>query len=312
MGVDIVTQSANAERLNRITEEHKTVLIPQRADDFLNGNSLPTAPSAKPPSITNKQSFSSQHLLPIFKTSWNSNKLKESHQILAQICKLGGTVHARQLLDEMPKQKINLPPKKREAYEKVRELHTAIREAGYVPDTRFVLHDIDEEAKEKSLMYHSERLAIAYGLIGTPPGTTLRIMKNLRICGDCHNAVKIMSKVVEREIIVRDNKRFHHFRDGLCIEIGFNASIDIGIDVGHRGVDLIGVDIDGCVSFVGNDENFVHVIEEKLFCADTVLFRGESECAKSPGTQWVPSHSTQRPGDVARSDSPLDGYCVRT
>lgn len=106
--------------------------------------------------------------------------------------------------------------KKREAYEKVRELHVKIREVGYVPDTRFVLHDIEEEAKEEALMYHSERLAIAFGLITTPPGTTLRIMKNLRICGDCHNAVKIMSSVVQREIVVRDNKRFHHFRDGVC------------------------------------------------------------------------------------------------
>lgn len=91
-----------------------------------------------------------------------------------------------------------------------------MREAGYVPDTRYVLHDIDEEAKEKALQYHSERLAIAYGLISTPPRTPLRIMKNLRICGDCHNAIKIMSKIVGRELIVRDNKRFHHFRDGKC------------------------------------------------------------------------------------------------
>ncbi|CAI0628389.1 unnamed protein product [Linum tenue] len=91
-----------------------------------------------------------------------------------------------------------------------------MKEAGYVPDTRYVLHDIDEEAKERALMYHSERLAIAYGLISTPARQTLRIMKNLRICGDCHNAIKIMSRIVGRELIVRDNKRFHHFRDGKC------------------------------------------------------------------------------------------------
>ncbi|KAI4377780.1 hypothetical protein MLD38_015358 [Melastoma candidum] len=90
------------------------------------------------------------------------------------------------------------------------------QEAGYVPDTRYVLHDIDEEAKVQALQYHSERLAIAYGLISTPPRTTLRIMKNLRICGDCHNAIKVMSRIVGRELIVRDNKRFHHFRDGKC------------------------------------------------------------------------------------------------
>ncbi|CAL4927530.1 unnamed protein product [Urochloa decumbens] len=106
--------------------------------------------------------------------------------------------------------------KRREAYEKVVELHEQIRAAGYVPDTRHVLHDVDEGAKARALMYHSERLAIAFGLVSTPPGTPLRVMKNLRICGDCHNAVKLIAKVTAREIVVRDNKRFHHFKDGVC------------------------------------------------------------------------------------------------
>lgn len=91
-----------------------------------------------------------------------------------------------------------------------------LKESSYVPDTRYVLHDIDQEAKEQALLYHSERLAIAYGLISTPARTPLRIIKNLRVCGDCHNAIKIMSRIVGRELIVRDNKRFHHFKDGKC------------------------------------------------------------------------------------------------
>ncbi|CAM0953294.1 unnamed protein product [Alopecurus aequalis] len=91
-----------------------------------------------------------------------------------------------------------------------------VNEQRYVPDTRYVLHDIDQEAKEQALLYHSERLAIAYGLISTPARTPLRIIKNLRICGDCHNAIKIMSRIVGRELIVRDNKRFHHFKEGKC------------------------------------------------------------------------------------------------
>ncbi|KAM7259359.1 hypothetical protein ACFE04_015100 [Oxalis oulophora] len=105
---------------------------------------------------------------------------------------------------------------KEEGNENLKGLNGQLRAAGYVPDTRYVLHDIDEKAKEKALLYHSERLAIAYGLISTPARTPLRIFKNLRICGDCHNAIKIMSKIVGRELIVRDNKRFHHFRDGSC------------------------------------------------------------------------------------------------
>lgn len=99
---------------------------------------------------------------------------------------------------------------------KLKSLGKEVREAGYVPETKYVLHDIDEEAKERALMHHSERLAIAFGLINTPPGTTIRVMKNLRICGDCHNFIKVLSSIEGREFIVRDNKRFHHFRDGSC------------------------------------------------------------------------------------------------
>ncbi|KAH6806612.1 hypothetical protein C2S51_031443 [Perilla frutescens var. frutescens] len=102
------------------------------------------------------------------------------------------------------------------AHGKLISLSKKAKEAGYVPDTRYVLHDIGHEAKERALLYHSERLAIAHGLISTPPGTTLRIIKNLRICGDCHNFIKILSSFEKREFIVRDNKRFHHFKDGEC------------------------------------------------------------------------------------------------
>lgn len=101
-------------------------------------------------------------------------------------------------------------------YKDDEKLREAMKQQAYVPDTRYVLHDIDQEAKEQALLYHSERLAIAYGLISTPARTPLRIIKNLRICGDCHNAIKIMSRIVGRELIVRDNKRFHHFKDGKC------------------------------------------------------------------------------------------------
>ncbi|KAI4318249.1 hypothetical protein L6164_026038 [Bauhinia variegata] len=99
--------------------------------------------------------------------------------------------------------------------EKLKAL-SGMKEASYVPDTRYVLHDIDQEAKEKALLYHSERLAIACGPISTPSRTPLRIIKNLRVSRDCHNAIKIMSRIVGRELIVRDNKRFHHFKDSNC------------------------------------------------------------------------------------------------
>ncbi|OVA12947.1 Pentatricopeptide repeat [Macleaya cordata] len=109
-----------------------------------------------------------------------------------------------------------LHPQKDEIYKKIAELWKEIKKMGFVPDTEAVLHDLDEELKEEILSHHSEKLAIAFGLISTPEKTTLRIMKNLRVCNDCHSAIKFISKVVGREIVVRDVTRFHHFKDGLC------------------------------------------------------------------------------------------------
>ncbi|XP_043724120.1 pentatricopeptide repeat-containing protein At3g62890-like [Telopea speciosissima] len=107
-------------------------------------------------------------------------------------------------------------PRSKEIYEKLDELAMQLKLAGYVPETDSVLHDICEEEKENALNVHSEKLAIAFGLISTAPGMTLRVIKNLRVCKDCHSATKLISKIVSREIIVRDRIRFHHFRDGMC------------------------------------------------------------------------------------------------
>eukprot|EP01018_Ginkgo_biloba_P003188 Gb_16072 [translate_table: standard] len=107
-------------------------------------------------------------------------------------------------------------PQTEKIYAKLENLSRQMKAAGYVPDTRFVLHDVEEVQKEKLLRYHSEKLAIAFGLINTQPGTTIRIIKNLRVCGDCHSATKFISKIVQQEIIVRDAYRYHHFKDGWC------------------------------------------------------------------------------------------------
>lgn len=107
-------------------------------------------------------------------------------------------------------------PQKDEIYKMMDKIWKDIKKMGFVPDTESVLHDLEEEVKDKLLRYHSEKLAIAFGLISTPENTTLRIMKNLRVCNDCHTAIKFISKLVGREIIVRDVTRFHHFKDGFC------------------------------------------------------------------------------------------------
>ncbi|QCD80659.1 structure-specific endonuclease subunit SLX1 [Vigna unguiculata] len=101
-------------------------------------------------------------------------------------------------------------------YRMLDEVDKLLEESGFVPDTSEVLYDMDEEWKEGALSQHSEKLAIAFGLISTKPGTTIRIVKNLRVCRNCHSATKLISKIFKREIIARDRNRFHHFKDGLC------------------------------------------------------------------------------------------------
>ncbi|CAE6099062.1 unnamed protein product [Arabidopsis arenosa] len=89
--------------------------------------------------------------------------------------------------------------------------------AGYVPDRNAVLLDMDDEEKDKRLWVHSERLALAYGLVRMPSSRNrILIMKNLRICSDCHSAMKVISSIVQRDLVIRDMNRFHHFHAGVC------------------------------------------------------------------------------------------------
>lgn len=107
-------------------------------------------------------------------------------------------------------------PEAKEIYAKVEEMIAKIKDFGYVTDDEGMVYDAGEEERENRLHYHSEKLAIAFGLIKTKPGETIRVTKNLRVCKDCHEASKLISEAYDREIIVRDRNRFHHFRDGVC------------------------------------------------------------------------------------------------
>ncbi|GMN62853.1 hypothetical protein TIFTF001_031933 [Ficus carica] len=107
-------------------------------------------------------------------------------------------------------------PMKDEIFNLLKELDADMRRRGYVPDTSSVLHDMEHQEKERQLFWHSERLAVAYGLLKAIPGTVLRIVKNLRVCGDCHTVLKLISSIVKREIVVRDANRYHHFKEGKC------------------------------------------------------------------------------------------------
>lgn len=77
-------------------------------------------------------------------------------------------------------------------------------------------HDRRNSEFVSSMGVHSERLAIAFALLNSGVGTEILVTKNLRVCGDCHLFIKLVSKIVDRQFVVRDATRFHHFRNGVC------------------------------------------------------------------------------------------------
>lgn len=107
----------------------------------------------------------------------------------------------------------------KEIYDFWEEMSEKMKQAGYVPSASPALVRDDGSSKgqeETRLGYHSEKLAVAFGLLSTKEGEPILVMKNLRICGNCHNAIKVISAITGREITVRDCYRFHCFKDGKC------------------------------------------------------------------------------------------------
>ncbi|KAL2339790.1 hypothetical protein Fmac_007730 [Flemingia macrophylla] len=102
-----------------------------------------------------------------------------------------------------------------EIHEMLQKLKELIKTRGYVSEIQFATNSV-EGSEEQSLWCHSEKLALAFGLLVLPPGSPVRIKKNLRTCGDCHTVMKFASEIFQREIIVRDINRFHRFTNGSC------------------------------------------------------------------------------------------------
>jgi len=101
-------------------------------------------------------------------------------------------------------------------YEMIHQMEWQLKFEGYIPDVSEVLHDVDVEEKRQNLRHHSQKLALAFAIIHTSQDTTIRIVRNIRMCRDCHIYTKFISVIYNREIIVRDRNRFHHFKDGAC------------------------------------------------------------------------------------------------
>lgn len=111
-------------------------------------------------------------------------------------------------------------PLTRKIHEILKEMEKKMKEVmGYAYEVRYALHDVEEESKEENLRVHSEKLAVGLALVCggmQKEGQPIRIFKNLRICGDCHEFIKGLSKILEKLFLVRDANRFHKFENGEC------------------------------------------------------------------------------------------------
>ncbi|KAL8536415.1 hypothetical protein ACS0TY_011868 [Phlomoides rotata] len=101
-------------------------------------------------------------------------------------------------------------------HEMLHQMEWQLKFEGYLADTSQVLVDVEQEEKRERLRYHSQKLAIAFSLIHSCEGSRVRIVRNVRMCSDCHTYTKLISVIYEREITIRDRNMFHHFRDGAC------------------------------------------------------------------------------------------------
>ncbi|KAK4803900.1 hypothetical protein SAY86_003717 [Trapa natans] len=158
-------------------------------------------------------------LLNMYSSAGNWEKVAEVRQFMKErgiqttpgcsTIEFGGVVHEFNVDDISH-------PRYHEVYAALDEIGQQLRIAGYVPEISSELHNLSVEEKGSQLSYHSEKLAIAFGVLMTPPGKTIRIANNIRICTDCHSFAKVLSSAYNREVVIRDRSRFHHFRRGVC------------------------------------------------------------------------------------------------
>ncbi|CAA0830497.1 Putative pentatricopeptide repeat-containing protein [Striga hermonthica] len=89
---------------------------------------------------------------------------------------------------------------------------------GELEDLVYAKEDDEKKQRDYQSMHHSERLAVAFALLNScSEEEDILVIKNLRICENCHVFIKSVSRFVEnRRFVVRDATRFHHFKGGSC------------------------------------------------------------------------------------------------
>ncbi|OAY67266.1 putative pentatricopeptide repeat-containing protein [Ananas comosus] len=102
-------------------------------------------------------------------------------------------------------------PQAKRIYELVAKLERLVSKNG---DREAIVKG--EKGKAPLTGFHSERLAVAFGILNTEDRDEIVVMKNLRVCEDCHSFLKSVSMIAGRSFLIRDASRFHRFAGGQC------------------------------------------------------------------------------------------------
>ncbi|KAI5084852.1 hypothetical protein GOP47_0001021 [Adiantum capillus-veneris] len=99
---------------------------------------------------------------------------------------------------------------------KLEEIAHKMSDRYYSLGSPSVSRSISNVVKDHLFCHHAEVQALACALINTPQGSITRIVKNMRLCSDCHVAISLISKVEMRTIVVMEGNARHWFQGGNC------------------------------------------------------------------------------------------------
>jgi hypothetical protein len=107
-------------------------------------------------------------------------------------------------------------PQAKMIYELVIRMEQMVKEKTGAKESRAAEGSMEKAAAQRLVGFHSEKLAVAFGLLNTKADSEIVVIKNLRVCGDCHSFLKVVSGIANRAFVVRDASRFHRFEGGVC------------------------------------------------------------------------------------------------
>lgn len=83
-------------------------------------------------------------------------------------------------------------------------------------DFKLIIADEEEGVEFSSPDRHSEKFAVAFGLLNTAEAAPVRITKSVSMHKNCHDFMKVVSSITGRKIIIQASKWLHKFADGRC------------------------------------------------------------------------------------------------